>query len=62
MDRNLFFVHLNFKDALKGENGKNLYGSSMVVEFAKGKDRRGDRRDGRNGFGGRGYGGRSAPR
>jgi len=39
------------EDALRGENGKDLYGSSLVVEWAKSKgDRRDrDRRDDRHG-------------
>jgi len=49
------------EDALRAENGKDMCGSSMVVEFAKGKqDRRDDRRGGygdRDRRGGGGYGG-----
>jgi hypothetical protein len=41
-----------FKDALKSENGKDMCGSSMLVEWAKAKsDRRDrDRFSGRNSF------------
>jgi len=48
------------EDALKAENGKDFRGSSMVVEFAKGRSERRDRDGyGRNGFS---RGGRPAPR
>lgn len=51
---------MNLKDALRAENGKDMLGASMVVEYAKGKERRDDRRrfDDRRGgddrYGGRG--------
>lgn len=51
------------EDALRAENGKDMLGSAMVVEYAKGKERRGDdrrggrfddRRGGDDRYGGRG--------
>lgn len=48
------------EDALRAENGKDLYGSSLVVEWAKSKgdrrdrDRGGDRYGGRDRYGDRG--------
>merc|ERR1719245_580039 len=43
------------EDACKGANGKEMLGSSIIVEFARGKpNRRDDRRDDRRG----GYGNR----
>ena len=65
-----YIDYFKIKDALNAEHGKDMCGSSMVVEFAKGKERRGgdrgDRGDrggyGRNGFGGGRGGGRPAPR
>ena len=48
----LYLFDLSKKDALKSENGKELLGSAMLVEWAKAKsDRRDrDRFSGRNSF------------
>lgn len=43
------------EDALRAENGKDILGASMVVEYAKGRERRdGDRYGGGDRFGSRG--------